>query len=106
MQPSGLAARGLALPHTKGKVAVQHHTARFRLVPSLAKQLKRAHPPERKPRFDLGELPAGRQPAGRQAHPSGGRVVLTRPGRRSASDFTIRSIRRRISALNGPTSNQ
>lgn len=42
----------------------------------------------------------------RQAHASGGRVLLVRPGRRSASDFTIRSISRRISALNGPTSNQ
>ena len=31
-------------------------------------------------------------PAGRQAHASGGRVVLVRPGRRSASDFTIRSV--------------
>ena len=45
-------------------------------------------------------------PAGRQAHPSGGRVLLIRPGRRSASDFTIRSVSRRISALNGPTSSQ
>ncbi len=40
------------------------------------------------------------------AHAPGGRVVLVWPGRRSASDFTIRSISRRISALNGPTSNQ
>ena len=45
-------------------------------------------------------------PAGRQAHPPGGRVLLVRPGRRSASDFTIRSVSRRISALNGPTSSQ
>ena len=40
------------------------------------------------------------------AHAPGGRVALMRPGRRSASDFTIRSISRRISALNGPASNQ
>ena len=45
-------------------------------------------------------------PAGRQAHPSDGRVLLMRPGRCSASDFTIRSISRRISALNGPASSQ
>jgi hypothetical protein len=32
--------------------------------------------------------------------------LLVRPGRRSASDFTIRSVSRRISALNGPTSIQ
>jgi hypothetical protein len=44
--------------------------------------------------------------AGRQAHASGGWVPLVRPGRRSASDFTIRSTCRRISALNGPTSIQ
>ena len=45
-------------------------------------------------------------PVSRQAHAPGGRVVLVRPGRRSASDFTIRSVSRRISALNGPTSSQ
>ena len=44
--------------------------------------------------------------AGGQADPSGVRVVLVRPGRRSASVFTIRSVSRRISALNGPTNTQ
>ena len=52
----------------------------------------------------LHGLPAGL--ASRQAHAPGGRVLLIRPGRRSASDFTIRSVSRRISALNGPTSSQ
>ena len=45
-------------------------------------------------------------PASRQPHAPGGRVLLVRPVRRSASDFTIRSVSRRISALNGPTSSQ
>ncbi|MEV6040780.1 hypothetical protein AB0L65_57410 [Nonomuraea sp. NPDC052116] len=33
----------------RGKVAVQHHTARFRLVPALAKTLTVATPAVRKP---------------------------------------------------------
>jgi hypothetical protein len=40
------------------------------------------------------------------AHAPGGRVALVRSARRSASVFTIRSVRRRMSALNGPMSNQ
>ena len=40
------------------------------------------------------------------AHASGGWVVLVGPGRCSASDFTICSISRRMSALNGPMSIQ
>ncbi|MER6943853.1 recombinase family protein [Nonomuraea sp. NPDC000554] len=52
----------------KGKVAVQYHTARFRLVPSLAKKLTVATPPVRKPGTLWIELPrpaaAGTEPAG------------------------------------------
>jgi DNA invertase Pin-like site-specific DNA recombinase len=52
----------------KGKVAVQYHTARFRLVPSLAKALHIPTPPIRKPGTSWIELPrpaaAGAEPAG------------------------------------------
>lgn len=52
----------------KGKVAVQYHTARFRLVPSLAKALTLATPPLRKPNSVWVELPrpvmAGAEPTG------------------------------------------
>ncbi|KAB2350388.1 recombinase family protein [Actinomadura rudentiformis] len=41
----------------KGKVAIQYHTARFRLVPSLAKTLSVPTPPIRKPGTDWTELP-------------------------------------------------
>jgi hypothetical protein len=37
----------------KGKVAIQYHTARFRLVPSLAKALNVPTPAVRKPSEDL-----------------------------------------------------
>uniref|UniRef100_UPI003F499727 recombinase family protein n=1 Tax=Streptomyces sp. CA-136453 TaxID=3240050 RepID=UPI003F499727 len=53
---------------TKGRVAVQYHTARFRLVPSLAKALNVPVPPVRKPGAAWVELPrpasAGTEPAG------------------------------------------
>jgi DNA invertase Pin-like site-specific DNA recombinase len=52
----------------KGRVAVQYHTARFRLVPSLAKALNVATPPVRRPGSVWVELPrpvvAGAGPAG------------------------------------------
>nr|WP_179838706.1 recombinase family protein [Actinomadura citrea] len=52
----------------KGKVAVQYHTARFRLVPSLAKALNVPTPAVRKPGSVWVELPrpasAGTEPAG------------------------------------------
>ncbi|MEV0313681.1 recombinase family protein [Nonomuraea fuscirosea] len=52
----------------KRKVAVQYHTARFRLVPALAKALTLATPPIRKPGTLWIELPrpiaAGTEPAG------------------------------------------
>lgn len=52
----------------KGKVAVQYHTARFRLVPQLAKTLNVPTPPVRKPGSAWIELPrprgAGAQPVG------------------------------------------
>lgn len=52
----------------KGKVAVQYHTARFRLVPSLAKALNVPTPALRKPGSAWAELPrpaaAGAEPAG------------------------------------------
>ncbi|MGC9500894.1 recombinase family protein [Streptomyces sp. WG7] len=53
---------------TKGRVAVQYHTARFRLVPSLAKTLNVPTPAVRKPGTAWVELPrpasAGGEPAG------------------------------------------
>lgn len=52
----------------KGKVAVQYHTARFRLVPSLAKVLTVATPAIRKPGSVWVELP---RPAAVGAEPSG-----------------------------------
>ncbi|GLY80531.1 recombinase family protein [Actinoallomurus iriomotensis] len=52
----------------KSKVAVQYHTARFRLVPSLAKALHIPTPPIRNPGTAWIELPrpeaAGAEPAG------------------------------------------
>ena len=52
----------------KGRVAVQYHTARFRLVPSLAKALNVPTPPVRRPGSVWVELPrpvvAGGEPAG------------------------------------------
>ncbi|MFG3223087.1 recombinase family protein [Streptomyces sp. NPDC048185] len=53
---------------TKGKVAIQYHTARFRLVPSLAKTLNVPTPPVRKPGTTWVELP---RPVGAGAEPSG-----------------------------------
>jgi DNA invertase Pin-like site-specific DNA recombinase len=53
----------------RGKVAVQYHTARFRLVPSLAKALNVPTPAIRKPGSTWIELPrpavTGAEPAGR-----------------------------------------
>ena len=52
----------------KGRVAVQYHTARFRLVPSLAKALNVPTPAVRRPGSVWVELPrpaaAGAEPAG------------------------------------------
>ncbi|MGW1807173.1 recombinase family protein [Streptomyces sp. NPDC002078] len=53
---------------TKGKVAIQYHTARFRLVPALAKALNVPVPPVRKPGTAWVELP---RPAGAGAEPVG-----------------------------------
>ncbi|MFC9250667.1 recombinase family protein [Amycolatopsis thailandensis] len=52
----------------KGKVAAQYHTARFRLVPSLAKALTVPTPPLRKPGSAWIELP---RPAAAGAEPTG-----------------------------------
>ena len=41
----------------RGKVAAQYHTARFRLVPRLAKALSVPVPPFRKPGSAWAELP-------------------------------------------------
>lgn len=50
----------------KGKVAIQYHTARFRLVPQLAKALSAPTPAVRKPGSVWTELPrpvsAGAEP--------------------------------------------
>ena len=52
----------------RGKVAAQYHTARFRLVPALAKALSVPVPPVRRPGSAWTELPrppaAGAAPAG------------------------------------------
>jgi DNA invertase Pin-like site-specific DNA recombinase len=52
----------------RGKVAAQYHTARFRLVPQLAKALSVPVPPLRRPGSAWAELPrpaaAGAMPAG------------------------------------------
>jgi DNA invertase Pin-like site-specific DNA recombinase len=53
---------------SKGKVAVQYHTARFRLVPHLAKVLNIPTPAVRKPGSVWVELP---RPAAEGAAPSG-----------------------------------
>ncbi|MFC9223145.1 recombinase family protein [Streptomyces hygroscopicus] len=53
---------------TKGRVAVQYHTARFRLVPSLAKTLNVPTPAVRKPGTAWVELP---RPAGSGGEPAG-----------------------------------
>ncbi len=52
----------------KGKVAVQYHAARFRLVPHLAKALSVPVPPLRKPGSAWTELP---RPAAADADPAG-----------------------------------
>ncbi|PZG23559.1 hypothetical protein C1J01_00925 [Nonomuraea aridisoli] len=52
----------------KGKVAVQYHTARFRLVPALAKALTVTTPPVRKPGTLWIELPC---PAAASIEPAG-----------------------------------
>jgi DNA invertase Pin-like site-specific DNA recombinase len=52
----------------KGKVAVQYHNARFRLVSQLAKTLSVATPAVRKPGAVWVELP---RPAGRGVEPAG-----------------------------------
>ena len=51
----------------KGKVAVQYHTARFRLEPSLAKALNVPAPPVRKPGATWTELPRPRAADGEPA---------------------------------------
>ncbi len=52
----------------KGKVAIQYHTARFRLVPQLAKALNVPAPAVRKPGSAWIELP---RPAGAGTEPAG-----------------------------------
>lgn len=52
----------------KGKVAIQYHTARFRLVPQLAKALNVPTPAVRKPGSVWTELP---RPAGAGTEPAG-----------------------------------
>jgi hypothetical protein len=52
----------------RGKVAAQYHTARFRLVPHLAKALSVPVPPLRRPGSAWAEL---RRPAAAGAIPAG-----------------------------------
>ncbi len=66
---SACAARaGSPCQTSKGKVAVQYHTARFRLVPHLARVLNVPTPAVRKPGSVWVELP---RPAAEGAAPSG-----------------------------------
>ncbi|MFE0765057.1 recombinase family protein [Streptomyces smyrnaeus] len=53
----------------KGKVALQYHTARFRLVPQLAKALKRSDPGRRQ--AGLGVDPAAPRPVSAGTEPVG-----------------------------------
>lgn len=62
-----LAPAGSPCRTGRGKVAIRYHTARFRLVPQLAKALEVATPPVRRPGTVWVELP--RPPAA--AEPSG-----------------------------------
>jgi DNA invertase Pin-like site-specific DNA recombinase len=55
--PSCAAPAGSPCRTGKGRVAVQYHTARFRLVPSLAKALDVPTPPVRRPGSVWVELP-------------------------------------------------
>ncbi|GAA1760701.1 zinc finger domain-containing protein [Nonomuraea bangladeshensis] len=57
----------------KSKVAVQCHTARFRLVPALAKALNVHTPALRKPGTAWIELPRTGRGRGRAGHGSAGR---------------------------------
>ncbi|MFF5481019.1 hypothetical protein ACFY5C_27355 [Streptomyces sp. NPDC012935] len=57
----------------KGKVAIQYHTARFRLVPQLAKTLNVPTPPVRKPGSVWVELP---RPWGDGSHKADNRDAL------------------------------
>ena len=72
---------------SKGKVATQYHTARFRLVPHLAKALSVPVPPLRKPGPAWAELPrppaAGAEPAGAAQDDIGQSLASTR--RKSSS---------------------
>jgi DNA invertase Pin-like site-specific DNA recombinase len=65
---SCLAPAGSPCRTGKGRVAAQYHTARFRLVPRLAKALSVPVPPLRRPGSAWAELPrplaAGAQPTG------------------------------------------
>src|ERR1019366_7896360 len=62
------APAGSPFPTGRGRVAAQYHTARFRLVPALAKALSVPVPPLRGPGLAWTELPrpaaAGTVPAG------------------------------------------
>ncbi|MEU6757778.1 recombinase family protein [Streptomyces sp. NPDC046685] len=66
--PTCAAPAGSPCRTGKGKVAIQYHTARFRLVPQLAKALSVPTPAVRKPGSAWTELPrpvrAGAQPVG------------------------------------------
>ncbi|MDX3432920.1 recombinase family protein [Streptomyces sp. NPDC017201] len=66
--PSCAAPAGPPCRTGKGKVAIQYHTARFRLVPHLAKALSVPTPAVRKPGSAWTELPrpvsAGAEPVG------------------------------------------
>src|SRR5664279_2055394 len=70
---------------TKGKVAIQYHTARFRLVPQLAKVLNVPTPAVRKPGSVWAELP---RPVNADAEPVGQFVSATPVHRPPGSRLT------------------
>ena len=63
----------------RGRVAAQYHTARFRLVPRLAKALAVPVPPLRRPGSAWAELPALRRPTRHRPGTCGSGTLAPRP---------------------------
>ncbi|MFE2689725.1 zinc finger domain-containing protein, partial [Streptomyces mirabilis] len=76
----------------KGKVAIQYHTARFRLVPQLARALSVPTPAVRKPESVWTELP---RPASAGTEPVGHVASATPAPRPPGSPATLRLRRTR-----------
>jgi hypothetical protein len=93
MREAALGALACAAPAgspcraTKGKVAVQHHTARFRLVPSPTKALSVPTPPVREPRFDLGGAAVTGERRSRTSRPHPHRLCRSPPSASWSNDL-------------------